>query len=72
MTKKVNNNPYLILIVNFFCTQVFFCTGVAQGLKKDNTTLHRCCTFNYFILFSERFQPVNTGLFNLKYNLLNA
>lgn len=45
--------------------------GVAQGLNKKTTT-PRCCTFNYFILFSERFQPVNIGLFNPKYNLLNA
>ncbi len=46
--------------------------GVAQGLKKSTTTLLCCCTFNYFKLFSERFQPVNIGLFKLKYNLLNA
>jgi len=46
--------------------------GMAQGFNKYNTTLHSCCTFNYFILFSERFQPVNTGLLKPKYNLLNA
>ncbi len=46
--------------------------GVAQGLNIYNTNLPSCCTFNYFILFSERFQPVNIGLFKPKYNLLNA